>query len=110
MNFAQGLSLATVSLFVMKCDLAGWWKYDERSNDELEAAWNTGATECSLLLAGAVYCIDFSSMVQTRRNDRTRRRHVRRDAPTLPAKGIFRYLHLKLLVRLHFDQVYSLEL
>ncbi|XP_011555304.2 E3 ubiquitin-protein ligase rnf146 [Plutella xylostella] len=66
----------------------GWWKYDERSNVELEAAWSEGEMECLLLLAGALYCIDFSTMIQTRQSDPTRRRRVRRDAPSLPAKGI----------------------
>ncbi|GBP80224.1 E3 ubiquitin-protein ligase RNF146 [Eumeta japonica] len=66
----------------------GWWKYDERSNSELETAWSSSATDCVLLLAGALYRIDFQTMIQTRRNDHTRRRRVRRDTPTLPAKGI----------------------
>ncbi|XP_041987499.1 E3 ubiquitin-protein ligase RNF146 isoform X2 [Aricia agestis] len=66
----------------------GWWKYDERSNSELEASYNAGETECSLLLAGTTYSIDFQNMIQVRRSDRTRRRKVRRDVPTLPAKGI----------------------
>ncbi|RVE41972.1 hypothetical protein evm_013381 [Chilo suppressalis] len=66
----------------------GWWKYDERSNDELEMAFNAGEANCSLLLAGALYSVDFQSMIQVRRSDPTRRRHVRRDVPTLPAKGI----------------------
>lgn len=39
-------------------------------------------------MAGAVYTIDFQTMIQIRRNDPTRRRRVRRDTPTLPAKGI----------------------
>ncbi|XP_028165640.1 E3 ubiquitin-protein ligase rnf146 isoform X1 [Ostrinia furnacalis] len=66
----------------------GWWKYDERSNNELESAFSAGDTNCALLLAGAVYTIDFQSMIQFRRNDPTRRRRVRRDTPTLPAKGV----------------------
>ncbi|KAL0871936.1 hypothetical protein ABMA27_004383 [Loxostege sticticalis] len=66
----------------------GWWKYDERSNAELESAFNAGDADCALLLAGAVYTIDFQNMIQFRRNDPTRRRRVRRDTPTLPAKGV----------------------
>ncbi|KAI8426280.1 hypothetical protein MSG28_005165 [Choristoneura fumiferana] len=64
-----------------------WWKYDERSNVELETAFNAGEPECTLLLAGALYRINFQSMVQMRQSDRTRRRRVQRDTPTLPAKG-----------------------
>ncbi|XP_026316888.1 uncharacterized protein LOC113227988 isoform X2 [Hyposmocoma kahamanoa] len=66
----------------------GWWKYDERSNSELEAAFNSGETACKLLLAGALYCIDFQNMVQVHSRNHTKRRHVKRDTPTLPAKGI----------------------
>ncbi|XP_063623377.1 E3 ubiquitin-protein ligase rnf146 isoform X2 [Cydia splendana] len=66
----------------------GWWKYDERSNIELENSYNAGSPECTLLLAGAVYRINFQNMVQMRQNDRTRRRRVQRDTPALPAKGI----------------------
>ncbi|KAJ2944369.1 hypothetical protein O0L34_g18371 [Tuta absoluta] len=66
----------------------GWWKYDQRSNAELEAAFNAGDGQCKLLLAGAVYVIDFQSMLQVQSRDTTRRRRVKRDTPTLPAKGI----------------------
>ncbi|XP_026730675.1 E3 ubiquitin-protein ligase rnf146 isoform X2 [Trichoplusia ni] len=66
----------------------GWWKYDERSNSELEAAYSSGEADCTLLLAGTLYNIDFQSMTQVRRSDQTRRRRVRRDTPMFPAKGI----------------------
>ncbi|KAL4707706.1 hypothetical protein ACJJTC_014887 [Scirpophaga incertulas] len=66
----------------------GWWKYDERSNAELETAFNSGEANCALLLAGALYNIDFQNMIQIRRGDPTRRRKVRRDTPTLVVKGI----------------------
>lgn len=67
--------------------LTGWWKYDERSNIELETAFNNSGGKCKLLLAGALYCIDFENMTQVKCNDRTRRRRVRRDTPLFPAKG-----------------------
>ncbi|KAJ8716109.1 hypothetical protein PYW08_013394 [Mythimna loreyi] len=66
----------------------GWWKYDERSNSELENAFNAGEPDCTLLLAGTLYNIDFQSMTQVRRSDQTRRRRVRRDTPMFPSKGI----------------------
>ncbi|XP_004931485.1 E3 ubiquitin-protein ligase rnf146 [Bombyx mandarina] len=66
----------------------GWWKYDERSNSELENAFNNGESECTLLLAGTLYIVDFQAMTQFRRSDHTRRRRVQRDTPRLPAKGI----------------------
>ncbi|CAK1586177.1 unnamed protein product [Parnassius mnemosyne] len=66
----------------------GWWKYDERSNCDLEAAFIRGDKQCKLLLAGALYHVDFEKNLQVRQNDQTRRRRVRRDTPTLPSKGI----------------------
>ncbi|CAB3259904.1 unnamed protein product [Arctia plantaginis] len=63
-------------------------KYDERSNTELETAYNAGDPACTLLLAGTLYNIDFHSMTQVRRSDQTRRRRVRRDTPMFPSKGI----------------------
>ncbi|XP_073947192.1 E3 ubiquitin-protein ligase RNF146-A-like isoform X1 [Choristoneura fumiferana] len=66
----------------------GWWRYDERSNFELETAFNLRVSEFSLRLAGADYIVNFQTMVQMRKGDRTKRRKVRRAAPTLPAKGI----------------------
>ncbi|XP_050351452.1 E3 ubiquitin-protein ligase RNF146-B [Nymphalis io] len=66
----------------------GWWKYDERSNMDLENMYSSGETECLLLLAGTIYCVDFHNMIQIRRSDPTKRRRVKRDIPTLPSKGI----------------------
>ncbi|CAG4947766.1 unnamed protein product [Parnassius apollo] len=66
----------------------GWWKYDERSNCDLEAAFVRGEKDCKLLLAGALYRVDFEKNLQVRQNDQTKRRRVRRDMPTLPSKGI----------------------
>lgn len=66
----------------------GWWQYDERSNTELETAFNAGDSVCTLLLAGTLYNIDFESMTQVRRSDQTRRRYVRRESPMFPSKGI----------------------
>lgn len=54
---------------------------------DLETAFNLGVSEYPLRLAGADYIVNFQIMMQMRKGDRTRRREVRRDAPTLPAKG-----------------------
>ncbi|XP_013190879.1 E3 ubiquitin-protein ligase RNF146-B isoform X2 [Amyelois transitella] len=66
----------------------GWWKYDHRSNVDLEAAYNDKRADCTLLIAGQLYVIDLQNMVQLRRSDTTKRRRVRRDTTALPAKGI----------------------
>ncbi|KAG6459473.1 hypothetical protein O3G_MSEX011384 [Manduca sexta] len=66
----------------------GWWKYDERSNNELELAFSAGESSCTLLLAGALYIVDFQALTQVRRSDQTRKRRVKRDTTKFPAKGI----------------------
>ncbi|XP_038223455.1 E3 ubiquitin-protein ligase rnf146 [Zerene cesonia] len=66
----------------------GWWSYDERSNDDLESDFNAGKTECKLLVAGAMYCVDFNTMIQFQLNDPGRRRKVKRDSIKHPSKGI----------------------
>ncbi|KAH9633770.1 hypothetical protein HF086_002221 [Spodoptera exigua] len=54
------------------------WFYEGRNGDP----------DCTLLLAGTLYNIDFQTMTQVRRSDQTRRRRVRRDTPSFPSKGI----------------------
>ncbi len=57
----------------------GWWKYDERTAEELESHFKKGEQHCELLIAGFLYCIDFEGMFQCRRNEPQRRRTIRRD-------------------------------
>ncbi|XP_023946157.2 E3 ubiquitin-protein ligase RNF146 [Bicyclus anynana] len=66
----------------------GWWKYDERSNVDLESAFNSNEAQCLLLLAGTLYVVDLQNNIQIRRNDPTKRRRIKRDLTTLPSKGI----------------------
>ncbi|KAI8426269.1 hypothetical protein MSG28_005157 [Choristoneura fumiferana] len=80
----------------MYCCANGWWRYDERSNFELETAFNLRVSEFSLRLAGADYIVNFQTMVQMRKGDRTKRRKVRRAAPTLPAKACYDVPGIKL--------------
>lgn len=67
----------------------GWWQYDDRTSKELEMHHKAGHPSCELLIAGFVYIIDLNNMVQHRRNDRTKKRRVKRDLLTIQGrKGI----------------------
>ncbi|XP_013082218.1 E3 ubiquitin-protein ligase rnf146-like isoform X1 [Biomphalaria glabrata] len=67
----------------------GWWQYDDRTSKELEGHHKAGHPSCELLIAGYVYIIDLTNMVQCRRNDRTRKRRIKRDLVNLAGrKGV----------------------
>lgn len=66
----------------------GWWQYDERTSQELEEAFKIAEGSCSILVAGFVYTVDFNEMVQSRKNDPSRQRRVKRDLATIPKKGV----------------------
>ncbi|CAL1547166.1 unnamed protein product [Lymnaea stagnalis] len=67
----------------------GWWQYDDRTSRELEIYHKAGHSSCELLIAGYVYIIDLMNMVQSRRNDRTKKRRIKRDLINLAGrKGV----------------------
>lgn len=65
----------------------GWWRYDERTNSEIEEAYSSGETSVTLLIAGHNYDIDFNTMRQSRTNCPGLRRAIKRDTVTSKAKG-----------------------
>ena len=67
----------------------GWWQYDDRTSQELEGKHKNGEKVFEILIAGFLYIIDFENMVQVRRNDRSRKRKIRRDLVSIPGvKGV----------------------
>ncbi|GFN77259.1 E3 ubiquitin-protein ligase rnf146-like [Plakobranchus ocellatus] len=67
----------------------GWWQYDDRTSRELEFHHKAGHSSCELLIAGYVYLIDLTNMFQLRRNDRTKKRRIKRDLVNIPGrKGV----------------------
>ena len=67
----------------------GWWQYDDRTSQEIEAKHKVGEKVFELLIAGFLYIIDLENMVQVRRNDRSRKRKIRRDVISLQGvKGV----------------------
>lgn len=66
----------------------GWWQYDQRTCQEIENAYKNGDKQCSILVAGYVYNVDFDHMLQQRQTDPSRKRQVKRDLATIPKKGV----------------------
>lgn len=67
----------------------GWWQFEERLSDELEETLQAGeTTEYDLLIAGFMYTIDFTRMIQFRKDRPQRIRRIKRDLFTSPSKGI----------------------
>lgn len=68
--------------------LVGWWQYDQRASAEIEEAYGKGEKSCNLLLAGFLYVIDFTNMVQYRQTNPVRRRKIKRDRSTSDKLGV----------------------
>lgn len=66
----------------------GWWQYDERTSQELEEAFTKGKESTEMLIAGFLYVADLKAMVQYRRNERGRKRKIKRDIVDIPKKGV----------------------
>ncbi|XP_046327542.2 E3 ubiquitin-protein ligase rnf146-like [Haliotis rufescens] len=64
----------------------GWWQYDDRTSCDMESHYKKGVKTFELLIAGYVYLIDLEKMIQCQRNDRTKKRRVKRDKVNLPGK------------------------
>ncbi|XP_031635261.1 E3 ubiquitin-protein ligase rnf146 isoform X2 [Contarinia nasturtii] len=66
----------------------GWWQYDERTCQEIEDAYKKAQKQCTILVAGNLYLVDFDQMLQKRQTDPSRKRQVKRDLATIPKKGV----------------------
>jgi len=66
----------------------GWWKYDERTSEEIETAYVEKLDSLDVLIAGAVYIIDLKNKIQYQKNRNWRRREIKRDVVTASRKGV----------------------
>lgn len=78
----------TVSLSV----LLGWWQYDERTCQEIEEAYKNAEKQCTILVAGNLYIVDFDQMLQKRHTDPARKRQVKRKIAILRLQHFFHSL------------------
>ncbi|VDO30507.1 unnamed protein product [Onchocerca flexuosa] len=46
----------------------GWWRYECRHENEIEKAYQNGLHSIDLLIAGSLFCIDFDSMCQYKKD------------------------------------------
>ena len=67
----------------------GWWRFDERNNDDLESAFQEGKGIVHFLICGNMYVIDFKNMVQFRMDGSGRVRSIKRESTEIAnAKGV----------------------
>lgn len=57
--------------------ISGWWQYDERTCQEIEDAYKKTQKQCTILVAGNLYIVDFEQMLQKRQTDPSRKRQVK---------------------------------
>lgn len=68
--------------------ITGWWQYDERTMNDLEREYSSNKPTCQLLVAGHIYIVDFSQMIQYRSNNRNISRRIRREQNSLEKRGV----------------------
>ena len=66
----------------------GWWKFEERNNEEIEETFLKGTQCLETLICGNLYVIDFTRMEQYQKNYPNRKRKIKRDLQTCDSKGI----------------------
>jgi E3 ubiquitin-protein ligase RNF146 len=75
---------------------SGWWKYDPRTNKDIEDKYTEGIKKFEILIAGFLYVIDFEQMVQYRHTDTNKKRSIKRDHEhKIPTKGVAGLIHNK---------------
>jgi len=65
----------------------GWWRYDQRTNSDIEEAYSQGVGSITLLIAGHNYNLDLTTMRQARADCPGLRRRIKRDLVTSSSKG-----------------------
>jgi len=66
----------------------GWWKFEERNNEELEENYSLGQKVFETMICGNLYVIDFQAMEQCQKGFPNRKRKIKRDSKTIICKGV----------------------
>lgn len=77
-----------VSIYLTIDFTAGWWRYDERTSADIEAAYLTRIQSFDMLICGELYVINFEHNYQHRKYGFGRKRTIKRDKNTATALGI----------------------
>jgi len=66
----------------------GWWRFEERNNEELEENFSLGKQMFETMICGNLYMIDFQAMEQFQKGFPNRKRKIKRDSRTSFCKGV----------------------
>lgn len=66
----------------------GWWRFEARTNEDLEEKFLTGQMSMELMIVGTIYVIDFSQMEQYQKERPNRKRKIKRDMKSSECKGV----------------------
>jgi len=66
----------------------GWWRFEERNNEELEENFSAGHNMFETMICGNLYMIDFQAMEQFQKGFPNRKRKIKRDSRTSFCKGV----------------------
>ncbi|KAJ8878144.1 hypothetical protein PR048_022611 [Dryococelus australis] len=68
--------------------LPGWWQYEERTSNDIDAMFKLGEPRCEMLICGQLYVIDFESKQQYRKYEPGKRRRIKQDLKSSQKKGV----------------------
>lgn len=66
----------------------GWWRYDDRTNEDIETAYKLAYETTEILICGELYIIDLAHNYQYPKRNPSRKRFIKRDTNNIPVKGI----------------------
>jgi len=66
----------------------GWWRFEARNNDELEANFYAGNQQFETLICGNLYVMDLVNFNQFQKSTPQRKRRIKRDLKTSLCKGV----------------------
>lgn len=66
----------------------GWWKYDDRTSEDIEQAFEMQLNQFEILICGELYIIDLEAKVQYRKYYPGKKRTIKRDKVDSPCKGV----------------------